>query len=116
MSLLFSPFRKDPTPVEMASGSRVAGVFAQSRFCATLEQVCKANLSGGVIREVAKRSVGGCAPDCLEEKPVVCRGMPRIARLARQPFCNLLKLSVTQAHTHHCESTQSQDMATSGAG
>ena len=42
--------RKDLTLIELASGSRVAGVFTQNRFCAAPVQVCKANLPAGGIR------------------------------------------------------------------
>ena len=42
--------RKDLTLIELAPGSRVAGVFTQNRFCAAPVQVCKANLPAGSIR------------------------------------------------------------------
>lgn len=42
--------RKDLTLIELAPGSRVAGVFTQNRFCAAPVQVCKANLPAGDIR------------------------------------------------------------------
>lgn len=42
--------RKDLTLIELAPGSRVAGVFTQNRFCAAPVQVCKANLPAGGIR------------------------------------------------------------------
>ena len=43
--------RKDVTLVELAAGSRVAGVFTTNRFCAAPVQVCKAHLAeGGGIR------------------------------------------------------------------
>ena len=42
--------RKDLTLIELAPGSRVAGVFTQNRFCAAPVQVCKAHLPSGNIR------------------------------------------------------------------
>jgi glutamate N-acetyltransferase/amino-acid N-acetyltransferase len=39
--------RRDLTLVELAPGSRVAGVFTQNRFCAAPVQVCQAHLAGG---------------------------------------------------------------------
>ena len=42
--------RKDLTLIELAPGSRVAGVFTQNRFCAAPVQVCKAHLPAGGIR------------------------------------------------------------------
>ncbi|NTV10721.1 MAG: bifunctional glutamate N-acetyltransferase/amino-acid acetyltransferase ArgJ [Zoogloea sp.] len=39
--------RKDLTLIEVAPGSRVAGVFTQNRFCAAPVQVCKAHLAAG---------------------------------------------------------------------
>ncbi|MCK6407799.1 bifunctional glutamate N-acetyltransferase/amino-acid acetyltransferase ArgJ [Thauera sp.] len=42
--------RRDLTVIELAAGSRVAGVFTKNRFCAAPVQVCKAHLAGGAIR------------------------------------------------------------------
>lgn len=42
--------RRDLTLIELAPGSRVAGVFTQNRFCAAPVQVCKAHLPSGNIR------------------------------------------------------------------
>jgi glutamate N-acetyltransferase/amino-acid N-acetyltransferase len=42
--------RKDLTLIELAPGSRVAGVFTQNRFCAAPVQVCKAHIPSGNIR------------------------------------------------------------------
>jgi glutamate N-acetyltransferase / amino-acid N-acetyltransferase len=39
--------RWDLTLIELAPGSRVAGVFTQNRFCAAPVQVCQAHLAGG---------------------------------------------------------------------
>ncbi len=49
------PGRRDITLIELAPGSRVAGVFTQNRFCAAPVTVCKQHLgqidqSGGAIR------------------------------------------------------------------
>ncbi len=41
------PNRKDLLVIRLASGSRVAGVFTQNRFCAAPVQVCKAHLESG---------------------------------------------------------------------
>lgn len=42
--------RRDLTLIELAPGSRVAGVFTQNRFCAAPVRVCKSHLVGGGIR------------------------------------------------------------------
>lgn len=42
--------RRDLTLIELAPGSRVAGVFTQNRFCAAPVQVCKEHLAAGPIR------------------------------------------------------------------
>lgn len=42
--------RRDLLLVELAPGSRVAGVFTRNRFCAAPVQVCRAHLSSGEIR------------------------------------------------------------------
>ncbi len=42
--------RRDLTVIELAAGSRAAGVFTQNRFCAAPVQVCKAHLAQGGIR------------------------------------------------------------------
>ncbi|MBS0555502.1 MAG: bifunctional glutamate N-acetyltransferase/amino-acid acetyltransferase ArgJ, partial [Proteobacteria bacterium] len=42
--------RRDLTVIELAAGSRAAGVFTQNRFCAAPVQVCRSHLASGVIR------------------------------------------------------------------
>jgi glutamate N-acetyltransferase/amino-acid N-acetyltransferase len=42
--------RRDLTLIELAPGSRVAGVFTQNRFCAAPVQVCKQHLATAEIR------------------------------------------------------------------
>ena len=42
--------RRDLTVIELAEGSRVAGVFTRNRFCAAPVQVCKEHLSSATIR------------------------------------------------------------------
>ncbi len=44
------PGRRDLTLIELAPGSRVAGVFTQNRFCAAPVSVCKQHLQGHDIR------------------------------------------------------------------
>jgi glutamate N-acetyltransferase/amino-acid N-acetyltransferase len=44
------PGRKDITLIELAPGSRVAGVFTQNRFCAAPVSVCRQHLESGDIR------------------------------------------------------------------
>ena len=44
------PGRRDITLMELAPGSRVAGVFTQNRFCAAPVTVCKQHLQSGNIR------------------------------------------------------------------
>jgi len=42
--------RRDLTVIELAEGSRAAGVFTRNRFCAAPVQVCKEHLAAGSIR------------------------------------------------------------------
>lgn len=42
--------RRDLTLIEVAAGSRVAGVFTRNRFCAAPVHVCREHLSSGEIR------------------------------------------------------------------
>ncbi|OJW99910.1 bifunctional glutamate N-acetyltransferase/amino-acid acetyltransferase ArgJ [Thiobacillus sp. 65-1402] len=44
------PGRRDITLIELAPGSRVAGVFTQNRFCAAPVALCKQHLAAGDIR------------------------------------------------------------------
>ena len=44
------PGRRDITLIELAPGSRVAGVFTQNRFCAAPVTLCKQHLAAGDIR------------------------------------------------------------------
>ncbi len=44
------PGRRDVTLIELASGSRVAGVFTQNRFCAAPVTLCRQHLVSGDIR------------------------------------------------------------------
>jgi len=42
--------RRDLTLIELAPGSRVAGVFTLNRFCAAPVQLCKQHIAGGDVR------------------------------------------------------------------
>ena len=42
--------RRDVTVIELAQGSRAAGVFTRNRFCAAPVQVCKTNILDGDVR------------------------------------------------------------------
>ncbi|MDP2056176.1 MAG: bifunctional ornithine acetyltransferase/N-acetylglutamate synthase, partial [Thiobacillus sp.] len=44
------PGRRDITLIELAAGSRVAGVFTQNRFCAAPVTLCRQHLTQGTIR------------------------------------------------------------------
>ena len=44
------PDRKDLLLIELAPGSRVAGVFTRNRFCAAPVTVCREHLAGSVVR------------------------------------------------------------------
>lgn len=44
------PGRRDLTLIELAPGSRVAGVFTQNRFCAAPVTLCKRHLASGDVR------------------------------------------------------------------
>ena len=50
------PGRRDLTLIELAPGSRVAGVFTQNRFCAAPVTLCRQHLAAGGIRALARRA------------------------------------------------------------
>ena len=51
--------RRDLTLIELADGSRAAGVFTQNRFCAAPVTICKDHLVSGDIRALVINT--GCA-------------------------------------------------------
>ncbi|MDP2108798.1 MAG: bifunctional ornithine acetyltransferase/N-acetylglutamate synthase, partial [Rhodocyclaceae bacterium] len=72
--------RRDLTVIELAAGSRVAGVFTQNRFCAAPVQVCQENLKKEVIRAlvintgVANAGTGAAG---LEAAQLTCAALAR---------------------------------------
>ncbi|MDI6746716.1 MAG: bifunctional glutamate N-acetyltransferase/amino-acid acetyltransferase ArgJ [Rhodocyclaceae bacterium] len=72
--------RRDLTVIELAPGSRVAGVFTQNRFCAAPVQVCKNNLQKDGMRAlvintgVANAGTGAAG---LEAAQLTCAALAR---------------------------------------
>jgi glutamate N-acetyltransferase/amino-acid N-acetyltransferase len=72
--------RRDLTVIELAAGSRVAGVFTQNRFCAAPVQVCQENLKKEGIRAlvintgVANAGTGAAG---LEAAQLTCAALAR---------------------------------------
>ncbi|NMG45922.1 bifunctional glutamate N-acetyltransferase/amino-acid acetyltransferase ArgJ [Aromatoleum toluvorans] len=84
--------RRDLTLIEVAPGSRVAGVFTLNRFCAAPVQVCKEHLPGGDIRALVINTGvanAGTGEEGLANASATCAAVARLAGVgARQvlPF------------------------------
>jgi glutamate N-acetyltransferase/amino-acid N-acetyltransferase len=75
------PNRRDLTLIELAPGSRVAGVFTQNRFCAAPVQVCKQNLAGNEIRALVINTGianAGTGEPGLQAARLTCQAAARI--------------------------------------
>lgn len=70
--------RRDLTVIELAPGSRVAGVFTQNRFCAAPVTVCREHLSGGNIRALVintGNANAGTGEQGLNDARATCRAL-----------------------------------------
>ncbi len=73
--------RRDLTVVELAAGSRAAGVFTQNRFCAAPVQICKQHLAGGEIRALVINTGianAGTGEQGLHAAQLTCQAAARI--------------------------------------
>ncbi|HTY99247.1 MAG TPA: bifunctional ornithine acetyltransferase/N-acetylglutamate synthase, partial [Rhodocyclaceae bacterium] len=76
--------RRDLTLVELAPGSRAAGVFTQNRFCAAPVQVCRAHLGGGSIRALVINTGianAGTGEAGLQAAKLTCQAAARLLDL-----------------------------------
>ena len=73
--------RRDLTVIELAAGSRVAGVFTKNRFCAAPVQVCKAHLPGGAVRALV---INTGVANAGTGEPGLAHARATCAALARQ--------------------------------
>ncbi|AYH45271.1 bifunctional glutamate N-acetyltransferase/amino-acid acetyltransferase ArgJ [Azoarcus sp. DN11] len=74
--------RRDLTVIEVAPGSRVAGVFTLNRFCAAPVQVCKEHLPGGDIRALVINTGvanAGTGEEGLANARATCAAVARLA-------------------------------------
>ena len=73
--------RRDLTLIELAAGSRAAGVFTQNRFCAAPVQVCRQHLATGEIRALVINTgianAGTGEPGLLASKQT-CQAVARL--------------------------------------
>jgi glutamate N-acetyltransferase/amino-acid N-acetyltransferase len=73
--------RRDLTLIELAPGSRVAGVFTQNRFCAAPVQVCKQHLATAEIRALVINTGianAGTGEQGLQASKQTCQAAARI--------------------------------------
>ena len=73
--------RYDLTVIELAPGSRVAGVFTQNRFCAAPVTVCRRHLPGGDIRALVintGNANAGTGEQGLNDARATCRALAEI--------------------------------------
>jgi len=75
------PGRYDLTVIELAPGSRVAGVFTQNRFCAAPVMVCRDHLQSGSIRALVintGNANAGTGEQGLNDARATCKVLARI--------------------------------------
>lgn len=75
------PGRRDLTLIELAAGSRVAGVFTQNRFCAAPVTVCKQHLAGDDIRALVintGNANAGTGEEGLHRARQTCEAVARL--------------------------------------
>ena len=75
------PGRRDLTLIELAPGSRVAGVFTQNRFCAAPVTLCKQHLALGNIRALlinTGNANAGTGEDGLHRARQSCAAVARL--------------------------------------
>ncbi len=76
--------RRDLTLIELAPGSRVAGVFTQNRFCAAPVQICKQHLAAGNIRALVINTGianAGTGEPGLQASRQTCQAVARLLDL-----------------------------------
>jgi glutamate N-acetyltransferase/amino-acid N-acetyltransferase len=76
--------RRDLTLIELAPGSRAAGVFTQNRFCAAPVQVCKQHLACGEIRALVINTGianAGTGEPGLQASKQTCQAVARLLDL-----------------------------------
>ena len=77
--------RRDLTVIELAAGSRVAGVFTKNRFCAAPVQVCKQHLPGGDIRALVINTGvanAGTGQEGLDNANATCAAVAQLMGIA----------------------------------
>ncbi|MDR2014292.1 MAG: bifunctional glutamate N-acetyltransferase/amino-acid acetyltransferase ArgJ [Azoarcus sp.] len=85
--------RHDLTVIELAPGSRVAGVFTQNRFCAAPVTVCREHLPGGNIRALVintGNANAGTGKQGLDSARTTCRALAEILAI---DACQVLPFS-----------------------
>jgi glutamate N-acetyltransferase/amino-acid N-acetyltransferase len=73
--------RRDLTLIELAEGSRVAGVFTLNRFCAAPVQLCKQHLAAGPIRALVINTGianAGTGEPGLKAAQLTCQAVARL--------------------------------------
>ncbi|MFN3983839.1 MAG: bifunctional glutamate N-acetyltransferase/amino-acid acetyltransferase ArgJ [Rhodocyclaceae bacterium] len=77
--------RRDLTLIELAEGSRVAGVFTQNRFCAAPVQVCKDHLRDRHVRALVINTGvanAGTGESGLANAQATCNAVARLLEIA----------------------------------
>lgn len=77
--------RRDLTLIELAEGSRVAGVFTQNRFCAAPVQVCKDHLRDRHVRALVINTGvanAGTGDSGLANAQATCNAVARLLEIA----------------------------------
>jgi glutamate N-acetyltransferase/amino-acid N-acetyltransferase len=81
------PGRRDMTLIELAPGSRVAGVFTQNRFCAAPVTLCKSHLQSGNIRALVVNTGNanaGTGEDGLNRARQTCAAVAQLFDITPQ--------------------------------
>ncbi len=81
------PGRRDITLIELAAGSRVAGVFTQNRFCAAPVTVCRQHLASGDIRALVintGNANAGTGEEGLERARQTCAAVAQLFGIAAE--------------------------------
>lgn len=77
--------RRDLTLIELAEGSRVAGVFTKNRFCAAPVQVCRAHLGSGNVRALVINTGianAGTGEQGMQAARATCDAVARLFEIA----------------------------------
>ncbi len=81
------PGRRDITLIELAPGSKVAGVFTQNRFCAAPVTLCKQHLASGNIRALVintGNANAGTGEEGLNRARQTCAAVARLFGVAAE--------------------------------